>query len=98
MKATVFVERVALQHDRVAASIFPGTGPDGEETAGHVSVVVDVVDDLPLAQAAVAGQRHAARADATQRQRHGAQRLAPVRQRFADGGRLSFVVDSWRNR
>ena len=52
LKATVFVERAALQdgsrtmvRDGVATGVFPGAGPDGEETAGHVSVVVDVRAD-----------------------------------------------------
>ena len=50
-----------------------------------MGIVVDVVDDLPLTQATIAGQGHTTGADAAQRQGYGTQRFAAICQGFADG-------------
>ena len=53
-------------------------GSDKGSLVGHVGVVVDVVGNLPLAQAAIASQRYTAGADTSQRKRQSAQPVASV--------------------
>src|SRR5437870_13330103 len=85
LEVLVVVEGIALQHNRAVAAVHPRAGPDGEEASRHMGIMVDVVDNLPLAQPAIAGQGNAARTDTAERQRTRAQRIATMGQRLASG-------------
>jgi hypothetical protein len=78
LKIFFIVYLITLQHDRLAAGLEKTACPERKETVWHVGVVIDIVDDLPLAQPAITGQRHAARADTSERQCDRPQRLAAI--------------------
>jgi hypothetical protein len=49
------IQPVALQHDRLAAGIEITACPERKETVWHVRIVIDIIDDLPLAQPTITG-------------------------------------------
>ena len=67
-----------LQDAQVVARRALRAGVQGEERVRHECPVVDLVEDLPLPQAALAAERHRSRADPAERQRQVAQRRAFV--------------------